>query len=85
MRDCEGCPADRDYQDLSANYNELNADKEEVALYAFEYIEPIVEASTVPLVEYLHPDKGIEDCCLHVAVVITPFSSVARDGWPSKI
>ena len=47
-------------QDLSTHDDELNSNEPPIAEHAFKNIETIVQAARVPLVEYLHPNKGIE-------------------------
>lgn len=46
--------------DLTPNDDELNPNEKPITLYTLEYVEFVIESSVVVLVEYLHPNKGIE-------------------------
>jgi hypothetical protein len=46
--------------DLTRNDDELNPNEKPVTLYTLKYVEFVIKSSVVVLVEYLHPNEGIE-------------------------
>lgn len=58
--------ADKNNQYLAANHEKINHKEPFVLLYALEYVEFVVQSSTVELVEYSHPNKGVEDNCVQL-------------------
>lgn len=57
----EGSTAEECNDDLAANHDAVDPDEEPVPVQARQYIKFVVQAPIVELVEYLHPDEGVED------------------------
>lgn len=79
----EGSATDEHDQNLPTNDDELNADEPVVFEHAFENVETIIKTSGVPLIEDLHPYKGVEDCALKS--VLLSSSLVAKDTGSCKV
>lgn len=74
-----------DDDDLETNHEEGDEDKELVALDALEDVELIVEAAVVEHVEYLHPDKGVEDDGVEFSLLPLDGGVVAEDLVAGKV
>lgn len=67
--DGECCATNKDDQDLTANNDDLNANKPFVAHDAFHDVEFVIDATRIVLVEDLHEDERVEDHRLHVTII----------------
>ena len=59
--DLKGVVADKDNQDLSANYNVVYSEEELVLYNTFKDIKSIIETAVIQLVKDLQLDKRIKD------------------------
>ena len=57
----ESVAANEDDQDLPANHDAVDGEEEPVLCDALEDIEPVIKTTVVELVEYLQPNKRVED------------------------
>lgn len=57
---------------MSSDNDELYTDEKFVAVNALENIELVIQTPAVVLVEYLHPHKGVESCCLQLKTLSVP-------------
>lgn len=66
----EGLSTNKDDQDLTADDDKLNPQKPSVAEHAIEDVKSVVETTRIPLVENLHPNKGVEHHRLVLSSVV---------------
>jgi hypothetical protein len=59
--DTERRASDEDNKHLSTNHQGVDHHKPSVFQNTLEDIEPVVQSTTVQLVEDLHPDEGVEN------------------------
>lgn len=79
----ESSTTDEHNENLSTNNDELNADEPVIFDHAFENVEAIIETSSVPLIEDLHPHEGVENCTLKT--VFLGRSLIAENAGSCKV
>jgi hypothetical protein len=55
--------------DLACNNDELYDNEKVIPVQALEYVQLVVEPPVVVLIEYLHPNKSIENQCLQLILL----------------
>lgn len=63
-------PSDKYDHDLATYHHGVNCEEPVVSLYPFEDVVPVIQATAVELVEYLHPDKSIKNNSVEFCVIL---------------
>lgn len=81
----KGSPSDEYDQDLASHHHGINRKEPVVPLYPLEDVELVVEAAAVEFVEYLHPDKSVEDNGVELEPFRVVFGIQVKDPTSCKI
>ncbi|KAI6752433.1 hypothetical protein HG530_013802 [Fusarium avenaceum] len=83
--DVENTVADEDDGDLQADHDHVDEDEEPVSVDSDKDVKLIVEATTVELVEDLHPHEDVEDDSVELELFALDAEVVVEDGAASEV
>jgi len=61
LGDLESSTTHKNDQDLATDHDAVDTNEEIITMDTFEDVEFVIQTTVVELVEYLHPNEGIED------------------------